>query len=150
MEFGWAALCSPAFCQGVTNIVGGFFYGYLSDNYGRVWPYALAIANVAVFSLVSAFSQNFATMITLRGITSFGITGIVSTASSNLGRVLASQKSWKSPHTGISHSSSWKLCCRRFGMVADTNVYGEWMEVPCYCYSIAVFFLDFVSFGVFY
>lgn len=63
---------------GVTNIVGGFFYGYLSDNYGRVWPYALAIANVAVFSLVSAFSQNFATMITLRGITSFGITGIVS------------------------------------------------------------------------
>ena len=63
---------------GVTNIIGGLFYGYLSDNYGRVWPYALAIANVAIFSLVSAFSPNFATMITLRALTSFGITGVVS------------------------------------------------------------------------
>lgn len=63
---------------GVTNILGGFFYGCVSDNYGRVWPYALAAANIAVFSLASAFSPNFITMIALRALTSFGITGSVS------------------------------------------------------------------------
>jgi len=25
---------------GISNILGGFVYGYLCDNYGRVWPYA--------------------------------------------------------------------------------------------------------------
>ena len=63
---------------GVTNILGGFLYGCVSDNYGRVWPYALAVANIAVFSLASAFSPNFITMIALRALTSFGITGSVS------------------------------------------------------------------------
>ena len=63
---------------GATNILGGFFYGCVSDNYGRMWPYALAAANIAVFSLASAFSPGFATMIALRAVTSFGITGSVS------------------------------------------------------------------------
>ena len=59
---------------GVANILGGFFYGYLSDTFGRVWPYALCALNIAVFSLASAFSPNFYTLVALRFGTSFGIT----------------------------------------------------------------------------
>ena len=59
---------------GVANIIGGFFYGYLSDAYGRVWPFALCALNIAVFSFASAFSPNFFTFVALRFATSLGMT----------------------------------------------------------------------------
>ena len=62
---------------GISNILGGFVYGYLCDNYGRVWPYAVAMLNIAVFSLASVFSPNFVTFASLRFAVSFGVTGIV-------------------------------------------------------------------------
>ena len=60
---------------GVSNIIGGLFYGYLCDTYGRVWPYALAMVNIAVFSLASAFSPNYETFVCLRFVVGFGVTG---------------------------------------------------------------------------
>ena len=62
---------------GVSNILGGFVYGYLCDNYGRVWPYVVAMLNIAVFSLASAFSPNFVTFVCLRFAVSFGVNGCV-------------------------------------------------------------------------
>ena len=59
---------------GVSNIIGGFFYGFLTDTFGRVWPFALCAGNIAVFSLASAFSPNFYTLVALRFCTSFGMT----------------------------------------------------------------------------
>ena len=59
----------------VSNILGGVVYGYLCDSYGRVWPYVLAMLNISIFSLASAFSPNFVTFLCLRLIVSFGITG---------------------------------------------------------------------------
>lgn len=59
---------------GIANIIGGFVYGYLSDSFGRVWPFALCAFNIAIFSLASAFSPNFYTFVALRFCTSLGIT----------------------------------------------------------------------------
>lgn len=59
---------------GVANIIGGFFYGYLSDTFGRVWPFALCTFNIAICSFASAFSPNFYTLVALRFGTSLGIT----------------------------------------------------------------------------
>ena len=63
---------------GVANIIGGFFYGYLSDTFGRVWPFALCAFNIGVCSLASAFSPNFYTFIALRFGTSLGMTACLS------------------------------------------------------------------------
>ena len=62
---------------GISNIFGGLLYGYLCDHYGRVWPYALAMLNIAIFSLASAFSPNFETFLCLRFAVSFGVTGSI-------------------------------------------------------------------------
>ena len=62
---------------GVSNILGGLFYGYLCDKYGRVWPYVIALLNIAIFSLASAFSPTFATFVCLRFVVSFGVTGSI-------------------------------------------------------------------------
>lgn len=59
---------------GIANIIGGFVYGYLSDSFGRVWPFALCAFNIAICSLASAFSPNFYTFVALRFATSLGIT----------------------------------------------------------------------------
>ena len=59
---------------GVANIIGGFFYGYLSDTFGRVWPFALCALNIGVCSFASAFSPNFLTFVALRFATSLGMT----------------------------------------------------------------------------
>lgn len=59
---------------GVANIIGGFVYGYLSDTFGRVWPFALCTFNIAICSFASAFSPNFYTLVALRFGTSLGIT----------------------------------------------------------------------------
>jgi MFS family permease len=63
---------------GVANIIGGFFYGYLSDTFGRVWPFALCSFNIGIFSLASAFSPNFYTLVALRFGTSLGMTACLS------------------------------------------------------------------------
>ena len=63
---------------GVSNIIGGFLYSILCDKYGRVWPYALLLAQIGVFGLASAFSPNFVTLIVLRNIVSVGTTGAAS------------------------------------------------------------------------
>ena len=59
---------------GVTNIFGSIFYGYLSDQFGRVWPYVFILLNVGLPSLASAFSPTFATLVVLRATTSFAVT----------------------------------------------------------------------------
>ena len=59
---------------GVTNIVGTFFYALLCDHFGRVWPYALILAHIGVFGLVSAFSPSFLALILLRDATSLAVT----------------------------------------------------------------------------
>ena len=59
---------------GIANIVGGFVYSFLCDNYGRVWPYSLALFHLGVAGLASAFSPNYATFIFLRNVTSLALT----------------------------------------------------------------------------
>ena len=61
---------------GVSNVVGGFLFSYLSDAYGRVWPYALCIAVIGVFSLASAFATSFLVFFILRMIVSLSVGGI--------------------------------------------------------------------------
>ena len=61
---------------GVSNVVGGFLFSYLSDAYGRVWPYALCIAVIGVFSLASAFVTSFHVFFILRMIVSLAVGGI--------------------------------------------------------------------------
>ena len=73
---------------GVSNILGGVFYGYLCDNYGRVWPYVLAVLNVALFSLASAFSPNYETLVCLRFFASLGLIGSIVLLFSALTEVL--------------------------------------------------------------
>lgn len=63
---------------GVTNVIGGFFYSFLSDSYGRVWPYALAVFQLGIVGLASAFSPNFPVFVVLRDITSFALPGVSS------------------------------------------------------------------------
>ncbi len=61
---------------GVPNIVGALIFSTLSDQYGRLWPYALCVAWVAIFSLASAFSNSFYLLIGLRCGASVGIGGV--------------------------------------------------------------------------
>ena len=63
---------------GITNVIGGFFYSFLSDSYGRVWPYALAVFHLGIVGLASAFSPNFPVFVVLRDITSFALPGVSS------------------------------------------------------------------------
>ena len=74
--------------SGAGNATGGVFYGYLCDNYGRVWPYVLAMLSVALFILASAFSPNYETLLSLRFCVSIGIPGSLVTVISALTEVL--------------------------------------------------------------
>lgn len=65
---------------GVSNIVGGFGYGYLTDHFGRVWPYMLPLLNIGVFGLASAFSPTFAVLVVFRLMVSFATNVVVCTA----------------------------------------------------------------------
>lgn len=69
---------------GLTNIIGGFSYGYMSDHFGRVWPYAVPLLNVGIFGLGSAFSPNFATLVVLRAVAGLPVTAIFSVAITTL------------------------------------------------------------------
>ena len=59
---------------GVTNIIGTFFYAFLCDHYGRVWPYALILGHIGIFGLASAFSPSFTILVLFRDITSLAVT----------------------------------------------------------------------------
>ena len=63
---------------GVTNVIGGFFYSFLSDSYGRVWPYALAVFHLGIVGLASAFSPSFPLFVLLRDLTSFALPAVSS------------------------------------------------------------------------
>ena len=67
-----------------TNIAGGLFFAVLSDYYGRVWPFALALLVVATGDLASAFAPSFAAFLVLRCYTAFGTLGVSNIARSML------------------------------------------------------------------
>ena len=73
---------------GIANIIGGFFYSMLLDNFGRVWPYALILLNIASLGLASAFSPNFPTLVVLRFGASLAVTGAASAVFPTLLEVL--------------------------------------------------------------
>ena len=54
-----ASICVP-------NVVGAFLFSYLTDRFGRVWPYAICMIWIGVFSIVSAFANSFPLLIVLR------------------------------------------------------------------------------------
>lgn len=60
----------------VPNMVGAFFFSILSDKYGRVWPYALALAVIGVFGVASAFAPTYLALILIRAPASIGVGGI--------------------------------------------------------------------------
>ena len=69
---------------GLTNIIGGYAYGYISDHYGRLWPYLLPLLHCGVCGLASAFSPSFAVLVTLRAVASLSVTGLFSVAIATL------------------------------------------------------------------
>lgn len=60
----------------IPNLIGSFIVSFLSDRYGRVWPYALTLIWTGMFSVGSAFAPTYPALIALRGLTSIGIGGI--------------------------------------------------------------------------
>ena len=60
----------------IPNLIGAFAFSYLSDQYGRVWPYALTLTICGVFAVGSAFAPSYPVMITLRVLASVGVGGI--------------------------------------------------------------------------
>jgi Na+/melibiose symporter-like transporter len=61
-----ASTCFP-------NVVGAFLFSYLTDRFGRVWPYAICMIWIGVFSIVSAFANSFPLLVVLRCGASLGI-----------------------------------------------------------------------------
>ena len=62
---------------GATNLVGAVIYSYLSDMYGRVWPYAISMFFIGLFVLASAFSPSFPVLVAMRGLAGFSVGGIL-------------------------------------------------------------------------
>ena len=65
----------PAFTS-IPNVLGAIFFSIMSDQFGRLWPYALCMGWITVFSVASAFSNSFYLLIALRCLASFAIGGI--------------------------------------------------------------------------
>lgn len=63
-------------CTSIPNVLGALFFSYISDRFGRWWPYALCIGWMGLFSIGSAYSNSFIALIVLRCCASFGIGGI--------------------------------------------------------------------------
>ena len=61
---------------GVSNLIGAILISTLTDYYGRVWPYVLAMTVIGVFGLADSFSPSFSVLIILRGLASLGVGGI--------------------------------------------------------------------------
>ena len=59
------------------NLIGSVIVSFISDRYGRVWPYALDLTWVSVFATASAFAPSYPVFIVLRGLNSIGIGGII-------------------------------------------------------------------------
>lgn len=60
----------------IPNVIGALFFSYISDRFGRWWPYALCMGWMGCFSIASAYSNTFALLIALRCLTSLAIGGI--------------------------------------------------------------------------
>ena len=60
----------------IPNVLGAIFFSVMSDQFGRLWPYALCMGWITVFSVASAFSNSFYLFIALRCLASFAIGGI--------------------------------------------------------------------------
>ena len=60
----------------VSNLIGAILISTLTDYYGRVWPYVLAMTVIGVFGLADSFSPSFSVLIILRGLASLGVGGI--------------------------------------------------------------------------
>lgn len=71
----YAALPALSF---LGNSIGSVLFGFLSDSFGRVWPYAAFMALTGTFVLASAFAPNLPVLILLRAIGGIGVGGIQS------------------------------------------------------------------------
>lgn len=60
----------------VPNVAGAFLFSYLTDRFGRVWPYAICLMWIGLFSMVSAFANSFPLLIVFRCAASLGIGAI--------------------------------------------------------------------------
>ena len=60
----------------IPNLVGSYVVSFLSDRYGRVWPYALTLAWVGVFSIGVAFAPTYPALIALRSLMAVGMGGL--------------------------------------------------------------------------
>lgn len=58
-------------------LFGAFFWGRLSDKIGRKTGFVATVAIFSVFGLASAFSPNFVWLMVLRGLTGFGVGGML-------------------------------------------------------------------------
>ena len=103
---------------GVSNIIGGFGCGYLTDHFGRVWPYTLPLLNISVFGLASAFSPTFVTLVVFRLFVSLATNVVVGTAIAtmieflpvrNRGRVIVLLKLTEALGTCICAGMAWWL-----------------------------------------
>ncbi|KAK3596795.1 hypothetical protein CHS0354_036634 [Potamilus streckersoni] len=64
------------FVSGITGIIGSFTFGIISDRFGRQKPFIIAVAIVAVFGLISAFSPTFWSLVLIRSLVSLGNGGL--------------------------------------------------------------------------
>ena len=60
----------------VPNVAGAFLFSYLTDRFGRVWPYAICLIWIGLFSMASAFANSFPLLVVLRCGASLGIGAI--------------------------------------------------------------------------
>ena len=60
----------------VPNVIGAIAFSLASDQFGRLWPYAVCITWLATFSMASAFANHFYLLVALRCMASFAIGGV--------------------------------------------------------------------------
>ncbi len=60
----------------IPNVFGALFFSFLTDRFGRVWPYALCLTWIGLASTASAFANSFPLLIFLRCLASVAIGGI--------------------------------------------------------------------------
>ena len=72
-DLKYATLCA---IPGATNIIGALIFSYISDMYGRVWPYAISLFCTGLLLIASGFSPSFPVLVALRSIAGFSEGGI--------------------------------------------------------------------------
>ena len=60
----------------IPNVFGAFLFSFLTDRFGRLWPYAVCLTWIGVFSIASSFANSFPLLVALRCTTSLGIGAI--------------------------------------------------------------------------